>query len=143
MSKLFFIARLGMVLLCLSCWALPSSPHAPRLATADLPIYADALAGGWQDWSWIPLATSTTPTRSQRIGFHRVTYTVSYGACTFIRIRPCPPVITPHPILGAWRSTATIRELPYHRRRGDLSFTVQRIPAPGNGSIGAVGNRPQ
>ena len=61
MSKLFFIARLGTVLvlslgtvLVLSlvlCATQPTLTH-PALAAADLPIYTDTLAGGWQDWSW-------------------------------------------------------------------------------------------
>ena len=33
------------------CASQPALTH-PALAAADLPIYTDALAGGWQDWSW-------------------------------------------------------------------------------------------
>jgi hypothetical protein len=53
MNKLFFIARLGTVLVLLLVLSAtqPALMH-PALVVADLPIYADALDGDWQDWSW-------------------------------------------------------------------------------------------
>ena len=51
-------AALGAVLLMLACLAAPAGPALtaqpePESArAADMAVYADALAAGWQDWSW-------------------------------------------------------------------------------------------
>lgn len=46
--------------------ALILSASCSATAAADLPIYTDSLAAGWQDWSWSATnkLASTTPTHS-------------------------------------------------------------------------------
>lgn len=61
---------------------LVSLPNSTRLtgAAADLPVYTDALASGWQDWSW-----DTTVDRSNATPVHSgtasiaATYTAAWG----------------------------------------------------------------
>jgi hypothetical protein len=81
MNRLFFIARLGTVLvLSLVLYTTQPALTHPALAAADLPIYTDALDGGWQDWSWDTTHNfdNTQPVHSGSASI-AVTYTTAWA----------------------------------------------------------------
>ena len=82
MNKLFFIARFGTVLVLslVLCAATQPVLTYPALAAADSPIYTDALAGGWQDWSWDTTHNfdNSQPVHSGSASI-AVTYTAAWG----------------------------------------------------------------
>ncbi|MCC7362136.1 MAG: hypothetical protein IT317_21810 [Anaerolineales bacterium] len=57
------------------------STTAPALAAAGHTLYADALAGGWNDWSWDPITRDLTAAAPVHSGAHAiaVTYTGGWG----------------------------------------------------------------
>ena len=81
MNKLFFIARFGTVLVLslVLCATQPVLTY-PALAAADSPIYTDALAGGWQDWSWDTTHNldNSQPVHSGSASI-AITYTAAWG----------------------------------------------------------------
>ena len=50
--KVKWITLIALLALSGASLAGPPSPTHGVRAAADLPVYADALASGWQDWSW-------------------------------------------------------------------------------------------
>src|SRR5208337_4834733 len=59
MRKVRSLLLILMPLLC--CLALPAAAH----AQIDQSVYADALANGWQNWSWATVnLANTTPVQS-------------------------------------------------------------------------------
>ncbi len=73
--------------------AVPSEPQSrpASIAAADLPIYTDALAGGWQDWSWDTTRSfdNTQPVHSGSASI-AITYTVGWGGLSLHTNTPLP-----------------------------------------------------
>ena len=75
------INSIGLLLaLMLALLLTPTTGWTPLFSAADSPIYSDALAAGWQDWSWDTTrnAANTQPVHSGNHSY-AVDHTAAWG----------------------------------------------------------------
>jgi endoglucanase len=129
MNKPFILIRLGAVLV-LSLVLFSSHlahPH-PALAAADSPIYVDALAGDWQDWSWDTTRSfdNAQPIHSGSASI-AITYTAAWGGL-FLHNDTAVPT-SGYTAIRFWvhGGSAGGQSIHFHLNNGggDYYFTVQ------------------
>ena len=83
------INSIGLLLaLMLALLLTPTTGWTPLFSAADSPIYSDALAAGWQDWSWDTTrnAANTQPVHSGNHSY-AVDHTAAWGGF-YLRAEP-------------------------------------------------------